>query len=511
MDAVLRRWLAVLCAASAVVPECAAQPGQPVRAGMVSSDFGEHGGEAGAGPVPDAAAVGWPELEARADPGAVRSALADAVASAPESDAAGASADEADAAARATAAALRPRAELQLAGQAVISRRFGGDLATILERSRPDARLDAALSVDQLLTDFGASAARLRAARVRAGARDAQAEAVRNDAALRAGAAWIELAAARQSLGVAEAGRERLRALHARAVERERLGLGTMLDIARVDAALAEIDAEAARAGQAAAAGAERFRRAFGRTAPAGLAQLPPDLWEGASPVGQRPGGDTAVLSQDTREETGRPAATAVQPAASDRPITLRAAMPDVGQLPVVRAARADAEAAAREARAARADRLPRVTLGVDAAKYSLGRDVIDHDIRARVGLSWRFGGGLDERVGAASARSARAEAVLRAVTADAERDLHLAADAARARHAELPLARRAFAAALQLRALEAARVELVSGSVVDLVRAELALTRAALELVAALAAVPRAELRLAAAAGTLMAWLDGG
>jgi len=508
VHAVLRGWLAVLWVALAVVPACAEPTLQPARAELGTRVSG--GGAGGTGPVLRARTIGWPELEAWADPGAVRAALADAVALAPERDVADASVDEADAAARATAAALRPRAELQIAGQAVISRRFSGDLATILERSRPDARLDAALSVDQLLTDFGASAARLRAARLRSCAREAEAEAMRADTVLRAGAAWIELAAARQSLGVAEAGRGRLRALRARAIERERLGLGTMLDIARIDAALAEIDTEAARARQAATVGAERFRRTFGRTAPAGLAQLPPGLWGGLSPGGGQPGAAFEAASRVPRGESERPPATAGPSGASGRPIGVGPAPSDVEKLPAVRAVRADAEAAAREARAARADRLPRVTLGVDAAKYSLGRDVVDHDIRARVALNWRFGGGLDARADAAAARSARADAVLRAVTADAERDLALAADAAAARKAELPLVRGAYAAALKLRALEAARVELLSGSVVDLVHAELALTRAALELVAALAAVPLAELRLAAAAGTLAASING-
>jgi len=70
-------------------------------------------------------------------------------------------------------AGLLPRVDLEFNGDYSLSRNFGNDPDNIIERSRPRTRTDARALAEQLLWDFGATSARVRAASARVRAAEA--------------------------------------------------------------------------------------------------------------------------------------------------------------------------------------------------------------------------------------------------------------------------------------------------------------------------------------------------
>jgi len=432
------------------------------------------------------APAAWPLAEGRDDPllahiarttddAAFRAAVRAGVARDPDVRAAAAGTTEADARAREVRAALRPRIDLEIGGQRSIARGFSNDPDNVLERARPEQRLDAVLTAEQLLTDFGASRGRLSAARARAESADLRAAATASAAALEIAAAWHALAFARADAALAQALVARHRVILEAASERAQAGAGAVGDIARVEAALATAGVEASRAQADAEAAASRYARAFGVAPPTELAR----------------------------------------PAPPPSPLQAEDAIATAEAAPAVEHYRRLAVSARREAAAIRAERGPRLTAAVDSAKYDLFAGTIDHDVRARLTLRQRLygGGGNAARADASEARVAQAEFALDRALADARRDAAIAWSDAAARGREVRTLEQGYVAARQARDLYVEQFRLARGSLLELLRAEADFHAAARALVRGLAEQDIARLRLLEIANGLAPYfgLDAG
>jgi adhesin transport system outer membrane protein len=402
-------------------------------------------------PAPVPLAPGNPDplmawAEAVAPDAAFRAAVARGVTAAPQVGEAQAAVAEALGVRAEVRAALRPRVEVEVSGQQVISRDFSNDPDNILERSRPERRADAVLAAEQLITDFGASRARLAAAGAQARAARARVAAVAEEAALQAVAAWLALRLGEAQVTLADALIVRHETILAATRERARAGAGAEGDVARVESFLEAARAERARA-------AAEIERARARWVQA-LQSAPPA-------AGDAP---------------DRPSAPALPAGGLDEALAAARASPSV------QAAAARIASAERELAAARAARLPRLTTGIDAAKFSLGEDVVDHDVRARLTLRHNLyaGGAQAARIDQAAARLRQGEFLAERTRQEAER---LAAEAfanARALDDQSVALRAAYVASRRTRDLYAEQFRLARGSLLELLRAEADLSSAA-------------------------------
>ena len=117
-----------------------------------------------------------------------------------------------------------------------------------------------------------------------------------------------------------------------------------------------------------------------------------------------------------------------------------------------VRSAEAKFDAARQEARAARADRLPQVAVGVDAGRYGVIENDRDYDIRGRVGMRWRLFGAADARAEQAEARARAADARASRIREEAGRDAAIAWSDVRALEEQLEALEAAYIASRRSR-----------------------------------------------------------
>jgi len=369
-----------------------------------------------------------------ADPAPFRAAIAEAVRRNPALDEAAAQVGEAEALRDEAQALALPTADLTLSSFTVLSRAFSSDPGNVLERSRPRNRTDGLLRVQQPMIDWGASLDRIRAGRARLAAARAGVEDIGTQVALRAVSAWYQVYGYRALLRLAEAfiaGQRELRtALQLRIAQ----GAAAPADIAQVDGYIAAADSQAAY-----------FRRLL-KSAEAQYVALigaPPPIDLGRAPEPPSTGSD-AVGSAG-----------------------------DVERLPTVRIARLGADAARLEARASRAELLPRVGVGIDAGRYGIVETERDYDIRGNVTLSMRIGGGGAQRARQASARANGADARLRRTRIDAQRDAEIARSDVAALEAARAAIERNYLATRQSRDVLAERFRVSRGTFFDLLVAE--------------------------------------
>ena len=426
----------------------------------------------GPSPMPFAAAFEEPFLafaDARAPAARFIDAVRAAVARSPAAGAAGAAVDEARGVKREAVGATRPRLDLDVSGQQVLSRAFANDPQNILERSRPDRRVDATATAEQTLLDFGAGLERVRAARARTEAARAGAAAGAEDAAVLAITAWYDVYLADADAELAGALARRHEAILGDTRRRVEGGAGAEADIARVEAYLAAARAREERAWQAGAAARLRYAQAFGTAPPLRL---------------------------------DRPRAPAAD---GDFVATVTAA----ARVPAVAAARERSAAARHDFEATRADRLPRLIAGVDAGKYSLTDDIIDHDVRARLTLRQRiYGGGSGAaRADQAAARRNEANFTLRRAEDEAARDAGIAWQDARSLDRQAAILRDAYVASRRTRDAYAQQFRVARGSLIELLRAEVDLEDAAAAYLRAVAQADLARYTLLERTGGLLAW----
>jgi adhesin transport system outer membrane protein len=348
----------------------------------------------------------------------------------------------------------------------VISREFSNDPQNIIERSRPDQRTDALLSIQQTVYDFGAGERRVQAAGARLRAAALEAEATSDRVALGAIAAWYDMFAYRALVGLTESFAASQRELLASVRERVEQGVSAPGDVARVENYIASAETRLARFRRLLANAEARFAELSG-------AALPGEVERAPAPIAR-------FASRDEAFDAG---------AAS----------------PIVRSAERLAEASRLEARAARADRLPNISVGVDAGRYGVFENDRDYDIRGRVAVRQRLFGGVDPRASQADARARATEARADRVREESSRDAAIAWSDVQALEAQLAALEASYVAARQSRDVIVERFRAARGSLFDVVAAEDTYFEAAAAYIQAIAELDAARYVLLSRTGGLL------
>jgi outer membrane protein, adhesin transport system len=395
-----------------------------------------------------------------------RRAVATAVEQHPATDEGAAGEDEALAALEQAEEMRLPTVDINLQAYRVLARDFSNDPTNIIERSRPEQRTDALLSVQQTVFDFGAGARRVAAAGARLRAAAADLEASADQVALNAVASWYEVFGYRSLVAITEAFLESQRDLRAAIQERIDEGVSAEGDLARADSYIAQTETRLARFRRLVAAAEARFLE---------LADVP------APPaLGRAPSPPSTIQS---REEAAA--------AASDAP--------------AVRSAAASGDAARQEARMARAEGRPQVTAGIEAGRYGVFENPRDYDIRSRVALRYRLFGGVDARAEQYEARARAAGARADRVREEAERDAAIAWSDVQALEQQLEALESSYIASRRSRDVIIERFRVARGTLFDVVAAEDAYFEAATSYIQALTELDAARYILLSRTGRLL------
>ena len=395
-----------------------------------------------------------------------RTIVAGAVASHPGTLESAAAEDEARGGLEEAEEARLPTIDLSLTSYRVLSREFSDDPFNIIERSRPRQRTDALANINQTLFDFGATTQRISAAGARLRAAGADLEQAADRVALTAVAAWYDLFAFRALVALSEAFVTSQRDLRAAVEIRIREGVSAEGDLPRIDSYIAQAETRLARFRRQRASAEARFAETTGLPPPAAIERAP------------IPG--PTVTSRDE-------AALAA------------------GESAAARSARAVADAAARDAQAARADRLPVLSAGIDAGRYGVFENDRDYDIRGRVALRYRIGGGADARASQYEARARAADARATRIREEAERDAAIAWSDVRALEQQLEALEAAYVASRRSRDVIAERFRSARGTVFDVVAAEDAYFESATAYIQALTELDAARYVLLSRMGRLL------
>lgn len=315
-------------------------------------------------------------------------AIQAAVARHPAVDEAIARQDEARAARNEARTLELPVVDMSMSYFRVLDRQFSNDPQNVLERSRPRERTDQILRVQWPIFDFGTAKARIGAGNQRLRAATAAIDDVSTRLALQGVQAWYQVYGYRALVRLAEAFLANQTDLRAAIDDRIRQGVSAPGDKAQVESYIA--------AAQTQLAG---FRR------------------------------NVAQAEAQYQQVTGSPAPGALgrAPVADGYTVTRERAEADSANTPPVLAARRQAEAARYDLRAAKADSLPGVALGVDTGRYGLLENGGDYDVRGSVTISHRILGGADQRIDQYAARARGADASFERVKLEAARDAAIA------------------------------------------------------------------------------------
>lgn len=327
-----------------------------------------------------------------------------------------------------------PSIDLSVSSYHILDREFSNDPNNIVERSRPEQRTDALLNVTQTIFDFGASEARVASAGARLRAAAAETEATADRVALSAVGAWYDVFAARALVNVTQgfvANQEELRGAVA---ERIRQGVSAQGDTARVESYLASSQTRLARFRRVLADAEARYTELIGAPPPESLERAPAALLPAFSK-------DAAAL----------------------------AAM----SVPAARSAQAIADSARQEAIAAKRDRYPQISAGVDAGRYGVFETDKDYDIRGRLTLRQRLFGGTEARVAQAEARVTQADARASRVREEAARDASIAWSDVQALQEQLKALEASYVASRRSRDVLLERFLNSRGDIFDVIQAD--------------------------------------
>jgi adhesin transport system outer membrane protein len=363
-----------------------------------------------------------------------RAVVAAAVARHPGTREAEAQTEEAEAVVDEAQERLLPSVDFNVNSYHVIAREFSNDPQNVIERSRAAHRTDATLSVQQTLFDFGASNRRVAAAGARLRAAAAEAEDRADRIALGAVASWYDVFAYRALVEVTEAFIQNQEELRAAVEERIRLGVSAPGDTARVESYLAQAQTRLAGFRRRLSNAEARYAETIGAPPPDGLERAP-----------------VAELPAMTKDAAALQAMSA----------------------PAARASQAMADSARQEARAARADRMPAIAVGVDAGRYGVFETERDYDIRGRVTLRQRLFGGTEGRVAQAEARVRSADARATRIREEAARDASIAWSDVQALEQQLVALESSYLAARRSRDVLLERFVNSRGTLFDVVAAE--------------------------------------
>lgn len=363
-----------------------------------------------------------------------RDAVAAAVARHPSLGEATASRTEAAAARREAKAGLLPTLDVTASSYRVLSREFSNDPDNIYERSRANSRSDLTLSLQQKVFDFGATSERIAAAGARLRAAAANIDVAADQVALRMIATWYDVFTYRALVRLADQHILQQQGLRRDVQTRIDQGYSASGDLIRIDSALAATGARAANYRRQLAGAEARFYELAGVAPQPGLSRAPPP-----API---------MASADMAR------AAAVR-------------------TPGVRAAQAAADGAREDARAAKADRLPSISAGIDAGRYGVFEDRQDYDVRANVTLRQRFSGAIYARSGQVSARSAQAAARADRIREEAARDAAIAWSDVQALDQQVAALEASYIAGRDSRDMLAERFRLARGTLFDVLGAE--------------------------------------
>jgi adhesin transport system outer membrane protein len=345
-----------------------------------------------------------------------------------------ATSEEARAALREARERQLPSGDFSVTGYRVLSREFSDDPDNIVERSRPEQRTDALLSVTQTIFDFGAGDARVAGARASLRGSQADVEGAADRVALAAVASWYDVFGYRALLSLTQSFVASQRELKAAVEERVHEGVSAPGDVARVESYIAQTETRLAQYRRQLSNAEARFTELTGSPPPADIERSPP-------PATLIPSKDAATLAAETA--------------------------------PTVRAAEAAAEAARKEAKATRADRLGNLSGGIDAGRYGVFENDKDYDVRARISFRQRLFGGIDARVGQVDARARAAEARADRIREESSRDASIAWSDVQALEQQLASIQESYLAARRSRDVIAERFRVARGSLFDVVAAE--------------------------------------
>ncbi|WP_240502081.1 TolC family protein [Sphingomonas panacis] len=341
---------------------------------------------------------------------------------------------EAAAARRQTRAGLFPTVDITLNSNRSIARDFSNDPDNVVERSRALGRTDATLTLQQNVLDFGATSSRIVAGNARVRAAKAGTSASADDIALRAISIWYEVYAQRVLEKVASAfvlSQQRLRHAVERRIEQ---GVSAPGDLARIDSYIASANIRLASYRRGRLGAEAQYAQIMGHPAPVELMRAP----------------DVSPASISSEDFAGL-----------------------VDAVPAVKMAEAQAAAARHDARAARAEKLPTVSAGIDAGRYGLFENRQDYDVRGRITLRARLSAGITAREDQASARAHAAEARAARIREEALRDATIAFSDTRALEDQFVAVAANYVASRDARDVLAERFRIARGTLFDVLAAE--------------------------------------
>ena len=365
---------------------------------------------------------------------------------------------------------LLPSGEVTVTSYKTLAREFSNDPFNIIERSRPEQRTDALLTVQQTVLDFGATSKRNAAAGARLRAASAEEESIADQLALRAIASWYDVVAY-QALTAVSLEFAAMQADFRESIgERIRQGVSAEADLARAESYIASANSRLAQLQRSLAQAEARYEELTGIAPPKPLARAP---MLGVEPE------DKAMAVLDARST------------------------------PQVRAAEAEAVAARHDYRAARSDLLPNVTAGVDAGRYGVFENEGDYDVRARATLRYRFFGGVYSRAEQFGARARAVEARAQRVREEAERDASIAWSDVQALEAQFAALRESYIASRRSRDVLFERFRVARGSLFDVLEANDSYFETAIAYVQAMSELDAARYVLLSRTGKLLDALD--
>jgi outer membrane protein, adhesin transport system len=312
--------------------------------------------------------------------------------------------------------------------------------STQVENLTPFRRNDVIGSVDQLVTDFGATSARIRAGSASTDAARAELDAARNVALLQLVTSWYDVLWAQAAAALVRSNVKRMQALSDGAQIRFESGVDSGGDVARARSYLAAAQSQAINTDRQLKAASARYFELFGHA-----------------------------------------------PGTLDRPAwTGEASSPQGDERPELVSARAQERAANAALDAAKSDRLPRVDARISGSGYDVLRGATPaYDVRAQLTLRQRFstGGAEAARVAELAARRKSAALAVNRVAAAVDREGQVAVSDVDALSSSLVPLRMAYLDSRRARDLFAEQFRVSRGTLFDVLRAERDLLDAALTL----------------------------
>ncbi|MBX7459193.1 TolC family protein [Qipengyuania sp. 1NDH17] len=410
--------------------------------------------------------------DAKADPETFRTIVVSALEQSPTDRESAALENAAEARVGEARAGYLPAIDVGYSAYTTLERNFSNDPFNLIERSRPQSRVDFTFSIAQPLIDFGRTQGRVRSAAARLEAagfeREARAGNVAGDMVI----AWTQVFGFQALERLLEGFVEAQDTLDAGIETRIERGVSAEGDRVRVASLRSQAEVELANVRRQLASAEARFEELSGFAPPDRLLRPP--------------------LLGDTR---------------FSRDYAILAAQ----NAPQVKSAEAIAEARDGEVMAAEAEKLPQITGRIDHGRYGIyedGRN--DYDTRATLNFNWRIlGGGVWSRSRAAWAEAEAADAVADRLREEARRDAAIAWSDVQAIEEQVRALEEAYKAARQSRDIVFARFGALRGSLFDVADAQNAYLRAASSYIRALTELDQARYVLLLRTGRLLDVLE--